>query len=249
MRAPLSRSRPPFSSGAACQSATMPLVGGLGLRGELPLGLAHPLVGDPDAGRLALARRRAGGDLEPAQLLGGQRRLLVGVVLAAGEQAPEQARELARGRDDRLAVPAAGADALIERAQRAGLADGPPGAPRPAPSARRPSPAWRSGRRAPAGCRTGGRAGQARGRPTSLRDCRNRRMSPIAARNVAAQITLTPGTVISRRDLGRLERLTRDQSLDRGDLCVQELDVAHAAVDRLALLERQLEPAQPPRGP
>jgi hypothetical protein len=32
----------------------------------------------------------------------------VGVVLAAGEHAPEQDRELARGRDDRLAVPATG---------------------------------------------------------------------------------------------------------------------------------------------
>ena len=44
-----------FVGAAACRSVTMPLVGGLGLRGELPLGLAHPLVGDPDAGWLALA--------------------------------------------------------------------------------------------------------------------------------------------------------------------------------------------------
>jgi len=32
-----------------------------------------------------------------------------------------------------------------------------------------------------------------------LRDVGKRRISPTAARNVAAQITLTPGTVISRR--------------------------------------------------
>jgi hypothetical protein len=48
--------------------------------------------------------------------LGGQRRLLVGVVLAAVEQAPEQDSELAGGGDDRLAVPAAAHDALIEGA-------------------------------------------------------------------------------------------------------------------------------------
>ena len=120
MRAPVSRSRPllpprglPVADGA--------LVGGLRLLGELFLGLAHPLAGGPGAGGLALARRGAGGDLEPAELLGGQRRLLVGVVLAPVEQAPEQHGELARGGDDRLAVAAAALDPLIERAQRPGL--------------------------------------------------------------------------------------------------------------------------------
>jgi hypothetical protein len=95
--------------------------------GELALGLAHPLARRPDAGRLAFARRGARGDLEPPQLLGGQRRLLVGVVLAAGEQTPEQDRELARRSDDGFSVAAAGADALIERVQRAGLTDSAPG--------------------------------------------------------------------------------------------------------------------------
>jgi len=37
----------------------------------------------------------------------------------------------------------------------------------------------------------------------------------------------------------------RDQPLDRGNLRVEELDLAHAAVDRLALLERQLQPGEP----
>ena len=72
--------------------------------GELALGLAHPLAGGPDAGLLALERRGARGDLEQPELLGGQRRLLVGVVLAAGEQTPEQDRELARRGNDCLAV-------------------------------------------------------------------------------------------------------------------------------------------------
>jgi hypothetical protein len=47
----------------------------------------------------------------------------VGVVLAAGEHAPEQAGELAGAGDDRDLVAAAGADALVEGAQRTGLAD------------------------------------------------------------------------------------------------------------------------------
>ena len=51
----------------------------------------------------------------------------VGVVLAAGEHAPEQAGELARGGDDGDLVAAAGADALVEGAQRAGLAHDAPG--------------------------------------------------------------------------------------------------------------------------
>jgi hypothetical protein len=42
----------------------------------------------------------------------------VRVVLVAGEQAPEQARELARGGDGRDLVSAAGADPLVKRVQR-----------------------------------------------------------------------------------------------------------------------------------
>src|SRR5271169_909486 len=89
-------------------------VGNLCLSGELALGLSHRIVGAPDAGGLRAVALGAGGDLKAAQLLPGQRGLLVGVVLLAGEQAPEQARELARGRSDRHRVTAAGADALIE---------------------------------------------------------------------------------------------------------------------------------------
>ncbi|MFZ0382554.1 MAG: hypothetical protein WAL38_32335 [Solirubrobacteraceae bacterium] len=37
-----------------------------------------------------------------------------------------------------------------------------------------------------------------------------------------------------------------DQLVDRGDLCVQERDLPQAGIDRLALLERQLEISQPP---
>ena len=58
-------------------------------------------------------------------------------------------------------------------------------------------------------------------------------MSPTAARKLAAQITLTPGTGEQPPQLGRLERLARDFALDRGDLAVQELDVAQARRDRL----------------
>ena len=141
MRAPVSRSRPLFSPGPpACWSWTEPLVGDLGLLGELDArpGGSPSLVLQMPARGLGVFRG-AGGDLQPAQLLLGQRGLLVGVVLAAGEHAPEQDRELARGRDDRLAVPAAGAGAVIEGVQRPGLPDRRSRRPRPAPSARRPS--------------------------------------------------------------------------------------------------------------
>ena len=82
--------------------------------GECAFGLAHPFAGGEDAGLFALQGRGAGGELGPPEFLGGQRGLLVGVVLSAGEQAPEQRGELARDGDDRLAVAAAGTQALIE---------------------------------------------------------------------------------------------------------------------------------------
>jgi hypothetical protein len=75
----------------------------------------------------ALERLGAGADLDQAQLLGRQRGLLVGVVLRAAERAPEQHGELARAGDDGDLVAAAGADALVERVQRAGLPDDRPG--------------------------------------------------------------------------------------------------------------------------
>jgi hypothetical protein len=98
-------------------------VGGLGLLGELAFGLADRVVGVPDAGGRGCVAAGAGGELEPAQLLARQRRLGVGVVGLAREQAPEQTGELARGRDRGDGVSAAGADALVERVQRTGLAD------------------------------------------------------------------------------------------------------------------------------
>src|SRR4051794_5862693 len=114
MRAPVSRSRPPFSLG-------------LRLVGLGPCGCRRSRLGGrararPRGWRRWRSRSRscswrtsgAGGDLQAAELLLGQRGLLVGVVLATGQHAPEQDRELAGGRDDRLAVPAAGAGAVIE---------------------------------------------------------------------------------------------------------------------------------------
>ena len=92
MRAPVSRSRPPCCGLPVVDGA---FVGALGLEGELAFGLAHRVVGRPDVAA-ALPARGAGGELEAAHLLLGQRRLGEGVVLAAREQAPEQARELAR---------------------------------------------------------------------------------------------------------------------------------------------------------
>ena len=94
-------------------------VGALGLECELAFGFAHRVVGRPDAAA-ALPARRAGLQFEAAHLLLGQRRLREGVVLAAREQAPEQACELAGAGDDRDRVPAARLDALIEAGDRPG---------------------------------------------------------------------------------------------------------------------------------
>src|SRR5271165_657146 len=90
-------------------------VGDLGLSSELALGLADRVIRAPDAGGLRCVALGAGRDLQAPELLPGQRGLLVGVVLLTGQQTPEQARELARCRDDRDRVPAPCTDALIER--------------------------------------------------------------------------------------------------------------------------------------
>ncbi len=70
MRAPVSRSRPRllFVGRRGRPVGDRAFVGGLGLRGELLLGLAHPLAGGPHACGFALQRRRAGFDLEPPEL-------------------------------------------------------------------------------------------------------------------------------------------------------------------------------------
>ena len=78
-----------------------------------------------------------------------------------------------------------------------------------------------------------------------MRGFGKRLMSPIAARKLAATITFTPGTVISRGSPA-VKRVLRDQPLDRGDLGVEEIDLAQPAVDGLAFLDRQLELGQPP---
>jgi hypothetical protein len=95
-------------------------------------------------------------------------------------------------------VPAARADALVERVQRAGLADRGPA--RLDERAARPH-------RALLGDVTVGRGagpGLAHARIETevageLARVLERSMSPIAARKLAATITLTPGTLINRR--------------------------------------------------
>ena len=97
-------------------------VGALGLAGEVALGVADRACCAIQTPRPALARRGAPAvSSSRRSFLARQRGLAEGVVLLAGEQAPEQAGELARGGDDRDLVAAAGADALVEGAQRPGL--------------------------------------------------------------------------------------------------------------------------------
>jgi hypothetical protein len=126
----------------------------------------------------------------------------VGVVLAALEHAPEQDRELAGGRDDRLAVPAPRARAVIEGVQRARLKDDAPGGFDQRP-ARRGGPAFAdpaaARRRVPglADLRIQAEIGDQLAAGEEPAD-----VSPMAAMNVDAQIKFTPGTVINRRISG-----------------------------------------------
>ena len=70
-------------------------------------------------------------------------------------------------------------------------------------------------------------------------------MSPIAAMNVAAQITLTPGTVINRLISGDSRASVAISALDCLDLGVEELDLADSGLDRLALFFGELQPCEP----
>ena len=115
-------------------------VGELGLGGEL---LVEPvlLLGGPDADPLALLAFGAGHQLEPADLLAGERGAGEGVVLAAAEHVPGDHGELAGDRDGGDVAAAAGGDPLVEGAQRPGGAGWRARPPRPARAVSRPGPA------------------------------------------------------------------------------------------------------------
>ena len=211
--------------------------------GELTLGFA-------DGARWRSRSQRRGGVYlgAPAVIssrrsfLRGQRRLLVGVVLCAGEHAPEQDRELAGGRDDRFAVPAPSADSLVERVQRSWLMTAVQAA---STSAHRAEAirAWRSARCARArpglsdlGIEPEVRHQLAAGQePARVPDRGEERRG---ADQVHAR------TVISRRISGQdsacwaISRSTAAISASRNS-------TGGSRVDRLALLERQLQASEP----
>ena len=70
-------------------------------------------------------------------------------------------------------------------------------------------------------------------------------MSPTAAMNVVAVIRLTPGTVISRLIASEPSACSAIAALEDRDLAVEEVDLAQAPVDGLALVGGQLELGQP----
>ncbi len=83
-------------------------VGNFGLFGELALAGAFGALAVAVLGREVSSSGvtlGAGAQLESAELLACQRGALERVVLLAGEQAPEQAGELARGGDDATWAP------------------------------------------------------------------------------------------------------------------------------------------------
>ena len=246
MRAPVSRPRPfSFRLGGlavADRARRRPRPGGRARARRR----ASPVAGRPTPVRSPCGSGRRRGSRAGAASCAVSEGWPIGVVLLAREQTPEQARELARGGDDRDLVAAAGADALVEGVQRAGLADRAPARlDQRVARARRallgdPPVAGR------ARCRTGGPSGPARdSRPACARS-RKRRMSPTAARNVAAHDHVDPGHGHQpARPPAELSASRGDQPLDRRDLGVEELDLAQRRVDRLALLDRQLELGQP----
>ena len=70
-------------------------------------------------------------------------------------------------------------------------------------------------------------------------------MSPTAAMNLAATVTLTPGDGHQPLDLRPAQRLGGDELVDLRDLGVEEVDLAQAGVDGLALADRQELLGQP----
>ena len=70
-------------------------------------------------------------------------------------------------------------------------------------------------------------------------------MSPIAEVNVVAVMTLTPGTLISRRTSGEPVASIGDRSVERVDLAGEEVDLAQPSVDRVALVGGELELGEP----
>src|SRR5215211_7648818 len=107
--------------------------------------------------------------------------------------------------------------------------------PRPAPSGRTPTPAWRSGLSGRALSRTGARAriepqiGDQLPRAAEPADVADRGQKRRRADHVH------PGHGHQPACLRRAQRLAGDQPLDRSDLPIEELDVAQRRLDRLRL--------------
>ncbi len=78
-----------------------------------------------------------------------------------------------------------------------------------------------------------------------MRRSGKRRMSPTAAMNVAATITLTPGTVISRLTSGQDSASAAISFSTSAISASRNVDLAHGGVDGLALGDRQLLVGQP----
>ena len=244
MRAPVSRSRPPCSAGplagrrrCACRRARP------GGRGRVRR-RASPTLVDPDA-RAVLPARGAGGELEAAQLLGGQRGLAVGVVLAAGRACTRTGRRAcarrrrsrsggrgARGRADRRRAAAraggrrsSGLDQRVAAGGGALLGD----------------PAVRGGRVAGlADLRVQAEVGDQLAAVGEAADVADGGHEGRGDDQVHAGDGHQPA-----RPAGQFERLRRDHPLDLGDLAVEEVDLAQPGVDGLALLDRQLQLGQP----
>src|SRR4051812_33471035 len=80
---------------------------------------------------------------------------------------------------------------------------------------------------------------------TNLRRAGERWLSPTAARKGTATIRFPPGDGHQPARVGPIHGVVGDHAVDQGDLGVEEIDLPQSAVQRLAFLDRQLEPGRP----
>ena len=241
MRAPASHRRPRFCP--RCQSATIRLYATSPCSARARSAFLIAALVDqrpPSTSPFGLP----GPQLQPAELLAGQARLAVGIVLAPGEHAPEQTGELARGGGDRDLVAAADADPSVKGPDRTRVSDRRPRG-LDQRMASRGEPAWNSSR--PMQWHpTGAPSGRARGRRPAcggsreVPDLPDRRHEAGGGDHVDARHRHQPADL-------RPNQAPRPAiaPLDPRDLCLAEVDLAKAPVDGFTLLHRQLHRLEP----
>src|SRR5215211_2281405 len=186
----------------------------------------------------------AGDQLESAELVARKRRPPEGVVLLPGEQVPKDDAELACRGDERDLGPAPGPQTLVEGAQGTGTANDDPG---------RLAEHVARGRRALLGdvaVTRRGLAGLANaGVEPDVGDELSRRLEALDVADRGSEgrrrDEVHPRHAHQPADLRGFERRSRQHPLCLCDFAIEEVDLAQAAGDRLALIGWQGERLEP----